>query len=73
MYAKSADFAAAFTQAEMEKLSKAANGDDTDIFTAPPKGYTIVRLVPATSDFNVLTGLITSKYLVNLNSSCRLN
>jgi len=56
MYAKSEGFDAAFDQAELAKMSKAANGDDTDIFTCPPKGYTIVRLVPATNEFNVLTG-----------------
>jgi len=56
VYAKSADFDGAFTQAEMAKMSTAANGDDSDIFTNPPAGYTIVRVVPATSEFNVVTG-----------------
>jgi len=56
VYAKSADFDGTFDMAEIAKMSKAANGDDTDIFTVPPKGYTIVRVVPASSEFNVLTG-----------------
>jgi len=56
VYARSADFSAQFTQAEMDKMSKAANDETTDIFQNPPSGYTIVRLVPAGSDFNVLTG-----------------
>jgi len=56
VYAKTANFDGAFDQAEMVKLSNAANGDETDIFTAPPTGYTIIRLVSASSDFNVLTG-----------------
>jgi len=56
VYAKSADFDAAFSQADMGKMSAAANGDQNDIFTNPPTGYTVVRNVPATSDFNVLTG-----------------
>lgn len=56
MYAKSEGFDAAFDANEMMKLSNAANGDQTDIFSAPPAGYTILRVVPASSDFNVLTG-----------------
>lgn len=56
MYAKSAEYDGTFDLAEMSKMSAASNGDETDIFTSPPKGYTIVRVVPASSDFNVLTG-----------------
>jgi len=56
VYAKSADFDGTFDATEMGKMSAAANGDETDIFMAPPKGYTIVRVVPASSEFNVLTG-----------------
>jgi len=56
VYAKSENFDATFDSTEMLKMANAANGDQTDIFTVPPKGYTIVRLVPASADINVLTG-----------------
>jgi len=56
MYAKSDGFDGAFDQAELSKMSAASNGDETDIFGNPPKGYTILRVVPATNDFNILTG-----------------
>lgn len=56
VYAKSNEFDAAFDATEMLKLSNAANGDTTDIFTKGPAGYTVMRCVPASSDFNVLTG-----------------
>lgn len=56
VYAKSEAFDAAFSQADMAKLSTSANGDESDIFTNPPTGYTIMRVVPATSEFNVVTG-----------------
>jgi len=55
-YAKSAGFDHVFDTSEIEKMSRAVVDDATDIFTAPPKGFSIVKNVPATSEFNVLTG-----------------
>jgi len=56
VYTKSAGFDAAYDASDMLKLSNAANGDTTDIFTKGPAGYTVMRCVDASSDFNVLTG-----------------
>lgn len=56
VYAKSDAFDGTFDQAELAKMSAASNGDETDIFGNPPKGYTILRQIPAGNDINVLTG-----------------
>ena len=55
-YAKSAGFDHAFELVDVEKMSRTVNNEQTDLFGCPPKGFTIVNNVPATSEFNVLTG-----------------
>ena len=55
-YAKSAGFDHVFDTSEIEKMSRTVNNEETDIFITPPKGFSIVKNVPATREFNVLTG-----------------